>query len=61
MPWEIERYTERSFFKVQSVKSIHQYFSFCGKELSISRFKNWDQSQIKDLLILHPIGVFTNF
>ena len=23
---------------VQSVKSIHQYFSFFGKELSISRF-----------------------
>ena len=44
--------------QVESIKSIQQYFRFFGKELSISRFKNWDWFQMKVLIILHSIGVF---
>ena len=46
---------------VQSVKSRHQYLRFFKKELSISRFQSWDQSQMKALVNLHTIGVFFNF
>ena len=48
-------------YLVQSVKSRHQYLRFFKKELSISRFLSWDQSQMKALVILHTIGVFSNF
>ena len=48
-------------YNVQSVKSIHQYFCFSRKELSISRFKRWYWFQMKAQVILHSIGVFTIF
>ena len=46
-----------AYCTVQSVKSIHQYFSFFGKELSISRFESSELGPV----ILFSKGVFTNF
>ena len=46
---------------VQSIKYTHQYLSFFGKELSISRFQSWDWSQMKALVILHSLGGINEF
>ena len=46
---------------VQPIKSLHQYFRFFGKELSISWVQRWVWSQMESLVILHFIGVFKNF
>ena len=45
----------------KSVQSIHQYFRFSEKKLSISRFHSWDRSQMKGLVILYSIGVLQIF
>ena len=60
---QISNYYSRSVLicNVQSVKSRHQNFRFFGKKLLISRLQSWDWSQMKALVILHTIGVISNY
>ena len=36
-------------------------FSFFRKIVSISRFQSWNRSRMKSMVILHSIGVLTNY